>query len=305
MSERTEGRRWTRAGDRPTPRLAGALPALVTGALADRDAPSGVTGLWPATGLLAVVTAEVVLRVVNNLPGAMPPPLAAGHGWLGTAGPSLVAGLAVLVGVTRRAAWPRVGLVVAGVFGLLGLHVPAASLPATVAVAGAPVLAVLDRLRAPGSSRRTVVAFVVWLGLGLSLGSATGLLPGGRALGSAMALVGIALLPIALGSGRRAWATGVLAAAGGLWFATALPFVAGAVLLVAFGVVGVPPALVAAASGGGVAAFAGSIPARGPLVRWSTPVAIGLLLVAGVPATIPRALAAGVGLALLLEGGPG
>lgn len=284
--------------------LTDAVPGAVAAAVAEGDAPTDRVSVGLAGAVLALVASTVALRVANNLPGPMGPDLALAHAWLATAGPSAVAILCVLVGVTRREAHPRVGLVLAGVFGLLGLHVPAASLPAVVAVAAGTGLAVTGGVRDAGWTRPAAVAAVVWVGLALALASATGLLSGVRPTASTVALVGVALLPLVVEPPRWAWAAGLAAAAGVLWVGSVLPFVTGAVVLVGFAVVGAPLVAVAGATGGGVAGLAGAVAGstRANTGRWAAVVAVGLLLAAGVPATIPRALAAGVGLALLVGG---
>lgn len=301
MRRRTEERAGWLPGAEPLDRFADAVPAVVADAVRGWNPTTALAG-----GVLAVVAATVALRVANNLPGPMPSDLALAHAWLATVGPSAVAVLCVLVGVTRRETHPRVGLVLAGVFGLLGLHVPAASLPAVVAVAAGTGLAVAGRVQGRGWTRPAAVAAVVWVGLALALASATGLLSGARPAASTVALVGVALLPVAVGSPRWAWAVGLATAAGVLWVGSVLPFVTGAVVLVGFAVVGAPLVAVAAATGGGVAGLGGAVAGSTGAAtgRWPAVVAVGLLLAAGVPATIPRALAAGVGIALLVGGEP-
>lgn len=287
----------------PLDRAAAAIAATDS----ERDAPTGRLTVGFAAGILAVVTTIVALRILNNLPGPMPPDLALAFSWLTTTGPSAVAVLCVLVGVTHEETWPRIGLVFAGVFGLLGLHVPVATLPALVAVIAGTGVAVADRGVARGWTSRASVAAIAWLGLGLSLASATGVLAGVRPIASAIALVTIAVLPAAVRPPGWAWVAGALAAIAVLWVGSLSPFVTGAVVLVAFGVVGAPMVAVAAAAGGGVAGLTGALSGTRTaevVTRWPDAVAAGLLLAAGVPATIPRALAAGVGVALLVGGDP-
>lgn len=281
--------------------------AAIAATVSEPDAPSGRLTVGFAAGILAVVTSIVGLRILNNLPGAMPSDLALAFSWLTTTGPSVVAVLCVLVGVTHERAWPRVGLVFAGVFGLLGLHVPVAMLPALVAVIAGTGVAVADRGVVRGWTSRASVAAVAWLGLGLSLASATGVLAGVRPIASMIALVAIAVLPAAVRPPWWAWVAGALAAVAVLWVGSVSPFVTGAVVLVAFGVVGAPVLAVAAAAGGGLAGLTGAISRNTTadvVTRWPDAIAAGLLVAAGVPATIPRALAAGVGIALLVGGDP-
>jgi hypothetical protein len=77
--------------------------------------------------------------------------------------------------------------------------------------------------------------------------------------------------------------------------------VTGAVVLVAFGVVGAPLVAVAAGLGGGVAAAVGGLRSG----QVTPTLGVGLLVVAGFPGTVPRALALVVGLALALDAADG
>lgn len=251
--------------------------------------------------LVSVVGARLALAAANNAPGTLPAELAAAHDLVRTAGPTGIGALVVGLSVVHREGSIRAGLAFAGVFGLLGLHVPAAALPAVLAVVAGTVVVVLGAGRSGASARTVAVGATLWLGLALSLSSATGVADASlRSVGSLVGLVGVAALPLVTRPGRGGWLAG--AAAAGLvgWVGTAAPFVSGAVLLAGFGVVGVPLLVVAAAAGGGVAGLAGGLSRE----RWHGAFGITLLVLAGVPATISAALAAGAGLALLLGGEP-
>lgn len=288
MTRATDGSGRVRNRAAPVGRLAAAAP---------RRATTAALG-----GALLVLLGSVAgLRVANNLPGPLPAPVASAHAALAVAAPTAAACLVGALGVVHRQDVVRAGLVFAGTFALVGLHVPAAAQPAVVVVVGG-VAAVVVGLRTgrPGD-RATGVAVVVWAGLALSLGAATGLLDAVvRSAASTVALAAIALLPVALPPTRGGWVGGGLAAAAVLWAGAVAPFVTGAAVLVGVGALGVPLVLVAAAAGGGVAAGAGAMSRH----HVQPALAAGLLVAAGVPATMPRALAAGAALALLAEGEP-
>lgn len=271
------------------------LDELVSRVPSVRPAPSSVL----AAVLLAIVGGRVALAGANNLPGPLPAALAGTHRLLLTVGPTVIGLVVVLLALAHRDAWTRTGLAFAGAFGLLGLHAPSAALPAALGVAaGAAVpLAVARWNDAP--ARAVAVGATLWLGLAASLASATGVVDASvRPAGSALVLAGVASLPLVARPSRGGWGAGVAAAALVGWTGSVLPFVTGAVALVAFGVVGTPLVLVAGAAGGGVAGLAGAIATR----RWELALGAGLVVLAGVPATIPDALAAGAGLAVLLGG---
>lgn len=250
--------------------------------------------------LAAVVLARVALAVANNAPGGLPGDLAAAHDLVWSAGPTAIGVLVLLLAVGHRDPVVRAGLAVAGAFGLLGLHVPAAALPAAVGVVAGP-LAVVVAARTDAPPRTVAVGATLWLGLAVSLSSATGVVDGSlRPVGSLVALLGMAALPLVRRPGRGGWLAGAAAGTAVVLLGATAPFVAGAVVLVAFGIVGAPLAAVTVAAAGGVASLAGAVTAG----RWQVGVAVGLVLLAGVPATVPDALAAGTGLALLLGGEP-
>lgn len=261
-------------------------------------ASAGALALAGAGGML-------VVRSWVNLPGNEPDALLAAYdpvALLATLGPALAA---LAVGVTAERLWVQVGLVAASVFGAFAAVADAAYLPAIGALlAASAFVAVAARPGALDWStvRRWLpvagVATGAWLSLSASLGADPSLV---RPLGSNVALLAVALSPVAVRAPRRAWLVG--AVAGGAVFGAGLaaPFVMGAAVLVAGGVVGASLPVIAAAAAGGVATAA-----TGAFRGQFDVVAGGLLLVtAGVPATTPRALAVVVGLALLAtaEGG--
>jgi len=253
-----------------------------------------------SVGLLAAVAVGVAtaIRVLYNAPFepvAFPPRLVPAVGTVA----ALASGVALAaVGLSTERPVVRVGLLFAGVFGVLATVSGAATVAAAVAI---PVGAALAFARAMGPPetyfelRRGVIALTFALAVGLSLAATAGLVGSAfRAAGSAAFLAGVTLLavraegdPVALGAGALAFA-GVVAAS------AAAPYVTGSALLAGFAVVGSPHLLVATAAFGGVAAAVSGF--RGGDAR----LAIGavLLLLAGVPATPGAATAVCLGAAL-------
>lgn len=260
-------------------------------------------------GLLALlpVAATTAYRIAHNAPVALPAPLtdlASGVLPFVVAGPAL-AGL--LLAATADAPEARVGLAFVGSFGLVALASPAAWLPAAVStVCGAGLVVGSDvrrsgRIGSETSVRRTAVAGVLTAGIVASLAATAGVgAATSRPLGSGLALVGVGATPLLVGGDRPSLIVGVLAGGLTVGLATSAPYVAGAVLLVGGGVVGAPLVLVAFAVGGGVAALGHAL-RRG---RVDAALGVGLLLAAGVPGTLPRAVGAVVAVALLV-GSPG
>ncbi len=214
--------------------------------------------------------------------------------------PVAVAGALVTIALTDGRTPVRVGLLFAGVFGLLGLLVPTATLPAVVAISAGGALALLGTLGIPdtwtyGAVRRRAIATGFVLAIAISLASAVGIAGGLRGIG---ALVGLGSLAAV---GTRAEASPVAAGAGiaaaALLVAGSLtsPFILGSALLVGFGITGIPHLVVAVAVAGGVAAAVAGVRRR------EYPLALGALLVlfAGVPATLPQAMAVLLGATLV------
>ncbi|WP_128906576.1 phosphate ABC transporter permease [Halorubrum amylolyticum] len=253
-----------------------------------------------SVGLLAAVAVGVstALRVLYNAPFepvAFPPRAVSVAGTVA----ALAAGVALAaVALSTERPVVRVGLLFAGVFGVLATVSGAATVAAAVAIPVGAALAFARALGVPATYfefRRAVVALTVPLAAGLSLASTAGIVGSPvRAAGSAAFLAGVTLLavraegdPVALVAGAGAFA-GVVAAS------AAAPYVTGSALLVGFAVVGSPHLLVATAAFGGTAA------AVAGLRDGDAWLAVGavLLLVAGVPATPGAAAAVCLGAAL-------
>jgi len=249
---------------------------------------------------LAAVLGSTLVRVLHNIPFdpmAVPPAIRT----LTTIGTPVVLGLALVVGaLSTTVPAARVGLLFAGVFGPLAVLSPAATLPAVVAVCGGGGLALLGTLGVPESVRgraRTVVAIGLLAGIVVSLASSVGIVNGGlRGVGTVLALGSLAVLPLATGIDRVA----LLAGAGGFALlalvSNANPFVVGSALVTGFAVVGVPHVVVALAVAGAVA-----VAVTGGRQRTAAlPIGACLLLLAGTPATLPRAMAVVLGATLVL-----
>lgn len=254
-------------------------------------------------GLLALVAVAVdsTIRLLANLPfdpTVLSPSVRAAT----TVGaPLVVAAALVTVALTDARPTVRIGLLFAGVFGALGLVAPAAVLPATVAVVGGAGLALLGALGLPEQRtyraiRRRAIAAGIVAAVAVSLADGIGLVRGVHGVGTALALAALAAVGTRAERSVLATGTGLLTAALVVYVSGTSPYVVGSALLVVFAVTGVPHLLVALAVAGGSAATVGG------LVRQSYPLAIGaaLLVLAGVPVTLPRAMTVLLGGALVV-----
>lgn len=280
-----------RIGDTPRPTVSGLRDEI--GRTRGRELAGGVA-------LLAVAAPFVARILINSriAPGAY---LASEMELLtagAVVGPAIVAGI---LAATTRVDAERVGLTFVGAFGLLAFASPAAVVPATAAVVTGGALAVGGRWQALSGRAidwRLGPVVVIFGGATLSLGTGLGIFPDiGRAVGSHLVLLGAAGTPALIGHAHRDWALG--GAVGGFLVAVGLvaPFVTGAVVLVAGGVVAVSLPVLAAGLTGLVTTASAGLRTRRPLAV----VGAGLLLVAGVPTTLPSALAGILGLLTLVE----
>lgn len=290
-NETTAGTETDRERRRSESRLAG-LDAAVT---VDRRR------LVYGAGLVALLTvaAKTVLRVLHNLP--FEPVSVPGPVWngLSVALPFVLALALVAVAVTTDRAPIRVGLLFAAVFAPLASVRSAATLPAVVALVGGGTVAIAGSLGTPSSYRelrRGAIAAGFLGAITVSLGSAVGILDGGyQTLGALLALTALAGVGLLADSDGPALLAGA-AVFGAISFASvSSPYVAGSALLVAFAVVGVPPIVAAVAAGAGTAAAVAGL-RRG---EYTLAVGVVLLVFAGVPATLPRAMAVLLGATLV------
>lgn len=249
---------------------------------------------------VAAVGSMALLRIAINGSLAMPAPVESLYGIVGPMALLIPAGAAVALGLASPDARVRTGLLAVGVFAGLAAAVPAARLPAigvVIAGGGVALAARLTQRRGWRTDPRTIVVAVWLLAGAVTLGSASALLGGpARALGSGLALLGLASSPAFVRPRRAAWLAGAVAFLGVVAAGLAAPFVTGAVTLVVGAVVGVPLVLVGLGVAGGTTALVGAV-ASG---RWIKAFGVASLLAAGVPATVPRAVAVMVGLALLV-----
>lgn len=257
-------------------------------------------GLSVAASGLAAVTL-VALRVVVDAPVTLPRPTASAAALLGPTAPlagGVIATTAVVLGTTAdRVTHPAsLGSIAVGVFGLLALASDAAVLPAVGVIVAAGVV-VLAPWRAADTRRRTLPLVCLAGGLALTTTAAAGLGPlVGRTIGVPIVLLGFALTPLLAPDLARADLLAGLVA-GLLVFAVGLdaPFVTAAATVTLTGVAGVPVVFVAPATAG-LVATASAATADG---RWWVVAGVGVLLAAGAPVSIPRALALVVGAALV------
>ncbi|QPV63580.1 hypothetical protein I7X12_02800 [Halosimplex litoreum] len=298
---------------------AGDRAANPTGLAAVRDRFDAAVAPSLATVLGAVAfvsTAGVLaLRLLRNALGGLP---LVGHAVAPavTTLAAVVPALAVLGLATEAdARAERVALAAVGAFGLVGAADAAAWFPAAAAVlvgttAGLAValaeraharVGAVDSLRAAFApiARPSAVAALGTLALACSLAASAGFgTTTLRPAGAALVFATLAALPLA----RRLDGTVDL----GLWVVAAFavvvaaasaPFVAGAVALVAFDAGTVPLSLLALGIGGALATVAADARRR----AFGPAIAAALLLCAGVPATLPRAVAFALGLLVLVR----
>lgn len=271
----------------------------VVEAITTFDVPSPTTELLGAC-VIAFIAIERGVTILVNVPFdplVVPPAVRAATGVL-----ALIAVVVTLlsVAVVDGRATVRVGLLFAAVFGSLPLVAPGTTLLAVVGVIGGAALALLGALGVPlewtyRGVRTRVLAVGFVAALALTLVSVTGLLEGGRNPGAFITLAAIAAVGTQAEGSRLAAGAGLLTVGAVVVASIVSPFVVGSALLVALAVTGVPSLLIALALAGAVAtAVVG-------LTRGEYALAIGavVLLLAGVPATFPRALTLLVGATLV------
>lgn len=264
------------------------------------DRPSLVLG----ASVLALLTlvANTAIRIFANLP--FDPVVASPEVRRVTVvlTPLVVAAALATAALTDDRPTVRVGLLFAAVFGVIGLLAPGTTLSAVVAVVVGGALALLGTLGVPASwsyravRRRTIAAGFV-LAIAVSLASATGIVDGGlRNIGALLALAALAAVGTRSEGSTFAAGAGLVAVVALVVASTVSPFAFGSALLVAFAVTGVPHVLVALAIGGGVAATVAGLH-RGV---YALSVGAGLLLLAGVPVTLPRAMTVLLGATMVI-----
>lgn len=260
---------------------------------------------WSVTacaGTFAVATAAPLFlaRLVLNAPLATPLDVGGAYdllALLAVVGPAIAA---ITLGATTADDRAGIGILFVGVFGLLAPISGAATVPAALAVAGGGALALAALVHDTEWGRR-MVGILGTAAVAVTLAGALGFSPAAlRPAGSRLALLTLAVTPFAVGGDRRlaVWALGALAGAGVVWAATARPFVTGAVNLVTGGIVGTPILVTAVGVAGATTALASTLRRR----RTVPALGVTLLVLAGVPGTLLRAVPAVLGLVLLVGG---
>lgn len=266
----------------------------------DRVRPRTVDDVRAVGGIVAatVVCTLAATRIARNAPiGQLPTDVTVVYAAASVASVIVTGVVAVAVGVVADADRTLVGLVAAGVFPVLAALDPVAGVPSVGVLSIAAVLVASPALTGRRAIERAPFAGLVVLAVVLSLGGSTGVLaPGARSLGTTATLLALLATPMAVETSGRTLVAGVGAAALVAAGAMTAPFVAGVVFLAVGAAIDPGVVLVAVGIGGGVAVVAEGMRRRQP-----TTAAGGLLLLAaGVPATVPRALAVVLGTHLLL-----
>ncbi|MFB6128971.1 MAG: phosphate ABC transporter permease [Halorhabdus sp.] len=207
----------------------------------------------------------------------------------------VTAGSLAAIAMTTPRRDEAVGLAFVAAFGAVGTLADAAVTPAAVALVGGSGLALVGQVQA-GHRGRLAVGVLLVAGLAASFTAAIGLVPTAvRPLGTQLALLGIAGTPLSIAQSRVDWGAGVAASAALVALAIVGPFVLGATALVAGGIVGASLPIMALAVGGLTTTASAAIRTR----RHPQALGAGLLLFAGVPGTLPRALGFVLAIALL------
>lgn len=279
--------------DSPFDRLSG---------LRERSSGERGPGVVVGSGLAALVAVGVAraVDVLWNLPFG-PTVLPTAIRDLSAAGTPVVLALAcVAVALATDRTTVRVGFLFVGVFGFLATVARAATVPAAVAVVLGGVVVLLGAEGRPStyrSLRRRAVALGVLAGVAVSLGSSVGVLDGGmRAVGGLFAFGAATAAVVRVDGDRVALLAGFLAFAAAVAASATYPLVVGSTLLVALAAAGVSHLFVAGAVGAVTAVTVAGLRRREHALVVGGP----LLLLAGVPATVPRALAVVLGATLLL-----
>lgn len=254
-------------------------------------------------GLLAVVptVAQLLFTIGTNTPlGPRMPlqPLGAPIEAAALAGPAMAA---LALGYTASAPLVRVAMLAAGVFGGLALVSPTATGPSIAALGVAGVLLAVSHRPASTDGRTLLqsgvtIAFVV--GVLSSLSASLGVEPAlTRGIGSLSMALAIAGTPAYTGISARSLGAGVLAGTVVFGIGLLSPVITAAISLLGLGIIDLPLVLLALGAVGGTAAVASGVE-RGAI---SLALAGLLVLAAGVPTTVPGAVA--VLVALVLFGG--
>lgn len=287
------------AGPTPPSTRRSSLPESIVGGNRLRE---GVFGL----GLVAVASTTILRAVARS-------PVADGLsstvvGLLRDPVLLVVLGVVALVlAATARELPAAVGFTGVGVFALLGSVVDAAFLPAAVAVVLGGSIATawpLSRVALPssgvgGPTASWAVATVLVIGTAVSLAGAAGVRPAVvRPLGGIALFTGLFAVPLWVGGDAIDIATGAFVGAFVAGVGIQLPVITGAVLLSGLSVVGIPFAVVVAGLAGAVTGLSAALRDR----HFLTAIGVGLVVAAGVPASLPAATAAMLGITAMATG---
>ena len=244
------------------------------------------------------------VRIAINAGVVVPVDLVVLQEWLVPLSAVGCAGSLLAIAVLDSDGYETIGLAFVGVFGVVGTAARPAYAPVVVAITVGTALATGSRLRT-GDELRLGPIFVTGLligGLAVSLAGTFGIEPTTtRTLGTQLTLLGIAGTPAFLARGRADWLLGALGAGLLVALGVIAPFLLGATGLVAGGIVGASVPVMALSVGGLTMTASAALRSRHHAVALGA----GLLLFAGIPATIPRALALALAVTLLVESSSG
>lgn len=244
-------------------------------------------------GAVAALTFHVCTVLVVNAPSGP----SAGPIVLSTTIATVLAAAALLAfGVDAAPQTTGIGLLFAGVFGLLGAVAPAAAVPATVAIGGGTaVFAATHHESIERLQGAVIVVLVATLCLSLVVGI-TGVVAARQAT-STLSLLALAVTPVFAGTDTRSLLFAVAAGSVVMGLGLTLPFVTGAMTLVGTGAVGVSLPVLALAVAGVVMTASAAVRFR----HWSLLAGVSLLALAGAPTTISRAVPFALGVAMLVR----
>ncbi|MDZ7850524.1 MAG: hypothetical protein U5K70_06860 [Halodesulfurarchaeum sp.] len=253
---------------------------------------------WAGLVALVPTVVQLAFTIGTNTPLGLRLPLQAIGAPIEAAAVAGPAVAALVLGYTATNDLVRVAMLTAGVFGGLTLVSRTATGPAIVSLGTAGVLlAVSQRPRTAetGALLRFGVTIAFVVGIVTSLSASLGFEPAiTRRLGSVSIAVAIAGTPAYAGISLRSLAVGAIAGVLVFGFGLLSPVLTAAVSLLGLGIVGLPLVLFALGAVGGMTAVASGAERR------AVPVVLAglLVLAAGVPTTVPVAVAVLVAIVL-------
>jgi len=264
--------------------------------------PSGAPSFEIGVGLLVLVPllAKLGLTIGTNTPLGPRLPLESIRAPIETAtylGPSFAA---ILSGVTADNERIQVSLVSAGVFGGLAIVAPEAWVLASVVLACASLL-ISYEFHSKASeivSLRSVILGIIALAVVLSMIGLFGYEPALiRTLASISLAIGVIGLPAVTGYSYQSLILGLIGATVIGAIGLVAPMMTAAVSLLGMGIMGLPLILL-------VSGAAGSLTALGTVIEKreiQTAMAVCIILIAGVPNTVPTGIAMIMALGIFAE----